>query len=259
MRTLYLFLLWSSVCSVFALDNYPELITDRPDQTESSVVVPHKSLQIETGFVQENKETSIVNEKAFGYNSTLLRYGLLANFELRLGLEYLAYEIESKHTTFSERASGISPLYTGFKVEVAEEDGWRPDVAFLGGMVLPFTAAKEFKTEYSAGDMRFSFSHTLSQRFSVGYNVGVEWDGETAVPGYFYSAVLGVQITDQLGGFVESFGLMPEKGDEEHLLDAGLTYLLSPNFQLDISGGLGLSDNAIDNFISFGFTYRLLN
>ena len=90
-----------------------------------------------------------------------------------------------------------------------------------------------------------SFSHTLSQRFSVGYNVGVEWDGETAVPGYFYSAVLGVQITDQLGGFVESFGLMPEKGDEEHLLDAGLTYLLSPNFQLDISGGLGLSDNAI--------------
>ena len=103
----------SSVCSVFALDNYPELITDRPDQTESSVVVPHKSLQIETGFVQENKETSIVNEKAFGYNSTLLRYGLLANFELRLGLEYLAYEIESKHTTFSERASGISPLYTG--------------------------------------------------------------------------------------------------------------------------------------------------
>jgi hypothetical protein len=31
-----------------------ELVTDRPDQTESAVTVPLNSLQIETGFVYES-------------------------------------------------------------------------------------------------------------------------------------------------------------------------------------------------------------
>lgn len=67
----------------------PDLITDRPDQTESSAIVPLKSLQIETGFVMEKDETDLIKQKSFAYNTTLLRFGLLENLELRLGLEYL--------------------------------------------------------------------------------------------------------------------------------------------------------------------------
>src|SRR3972149_6805763 len=94
-----------------AQEDGAELITDRPDQTESSAVVPLKSLQIETGFIIENKETNIFKSRAFTYNSTLLRYGLVENMELRLGLEYLGEKVKNKNTDNVDTALGLSPLY----------------------------------------------------------------------------------------------------------------------------------------------------
>ncbi|MBS0010502.1 MAG: transporter [Bacteroidales bacterium] len=242
---------------VNAQDEVPELVTDRPDQTESSALVPHKSLQIETGFVLENKETDYFKQMSFAYNTTLLRYGLLENFELRLGMEYLGAEVSIKNTDTTNIFKGLSPIYAGFKVKIADENGWKPEIAFLGALVLPFTAGEDFKPDYSAANIRFSFTHKISNILSLGYNLGAEWDGETAVPGYFYSIALGIGITDKLGMFVEGYGLLAEEGDSEHLLDAGFTYLLLPNFQLDISGGIGVNDSAIDSFLSVGLTYRL--
>ena len=236
-----------------------DLITDRPDQTESSSVVPLRSLQVETGFMLENKETNTFKKQSFAYNTTLLRYGLLENFELRVGLEYLGEELLLKNTNFNSSHSGLSPIYTGFKVKITEEDAWKPEVAFLGGLVLPFPADKSFKPLYTAANLRFAVSHTLSDRISLGYNLGAEWDGQTALPRYFYSVALGVGVTDKLGAFVESYGLIAENGNAEHLVDAGFTFLILPNFQFDVSGGIGLNDDAIDNFVSVGLTYRLPN
>jgi hypothetical protein len=236
-----------------------ELVTDRPDQTESSITVPHKSLQIETGFLMESKVTDVHEFKDFAYNTTLLRYGLQDNFELRVGLEYLASSVKTKSGPVNSTVNvdGFSPLYLGFKVMVREEDGILPEIAFLGGLNLPHTADEEYQTDYSAPSFRFAFSHTLSNMFSLGYNLGAEWDGFTADPEYYYSFVVGAAITENIGGFIETYGTMPEKSPSEHLVDAGLTWLVTPVFQLDISGGLGLNNEAIDNFVSLGFTYRI--
>lgn len=256
MKTLPLLLLLLLASVITAQEKTPDLVTDRPDQTESSVVVPHKSLQIETGFVMEN-DNDFIDQKSYAYNTTLLRYGLLEKLELRLGLEYLGDKMDFNNSDSTYSISGLSPLYTGFKIMIAEEDGWKPEMAFLGGLVLPFTANQDFKPEYTAANMRFSFAHTLSEKLSLGYNLGVEWDGESAIPAYFYSLALGLGLTDNLGMFLESYGLVSDEGDQEHLFDAGFTYLIMPNLQLDISGGIGLNSETINNFISFGFSYRL--
>lgn len=238
--------------NISAQERIPELITDRPDQTESSTTVPLKSLQIETGFLRESKTEFSSLSQSYAYNTSLLRYGLFDNLEFRLGWEYLG---EKKATNPLLR--GSSPLYTGFKIKINEESGLLPEIAFLGGLVLPFTANTAFKTDQTAGNMRFSMSHTLSEKVSIGYNLGAEWDGNTAIPGYYYSLVFGLAATDKIGIFTEAYGLIPESGQAEHLLDAGFTFLVFSNLQLDLSGGIGLSEAAITNFISFGLTYRL--
>lgn len=257
MKSILLVLLILLVSILKAQDNVTDLITDRPDQTESSAVVPHKSLQIETGFVMENDEDDLYKQNSFAYNTTLFRYGLLNNMELRLGLEYLEDKIEDKNTGVSNTYSGAGPLYTGFKVYIFEEQNWIPEIAFLGGLIFPFSANNNYKTAYSAGNIRFSLSHTLSERFSLGYNIGAEWDGESAAPGYFYSIALGIGLFNNFGIFVESFGIIPEDSNEEHLFDTGFTYLVMSNLQLDISGGIGINNSAIDKFIAFGVSYRL--
>lgn len=251
--TLFLFF----AVALQAQQQVPDLVTDRPDQTESAATVPKHFLQIETGFILENDENEISRNKSFAYSTTLLRYGLWDNFELRLGAAYLGDNVTKKNSDFSQNIAGFSPLHVGFKVKVAEEKGLRPDIAFLGGLELPFTAGSDYKPSYTAATMRFAFSHTLSDRFSLGYNLGAEWDGETAVPGYFYSVALGIGLIENLGMFVESFGAIQEAGTAQHQLDVGFTYLLTPNFQVDISGGIGLNDAAPDNFISFGLSYRI--
>ncbi len=257
MNKLIIILLIITSAYTFSQEVQPELVTDRPDQTESSSVVPHKALQIETGFILENDENDSYKQRTFIYNTTLLRYGLLARMELRLGLAYISQEMKFKNSDSLNLITGFSPLYAGFKISIVEEKGWIPEIAFLGGLLIPVTAHEDFKAPYSAPAMRFAFSHTLSERVSLGYNLGAEWYGETAVPDYFYSIALGVGIIDKIGAFVEAFGFVPEEGRANHLVDGGFTWLVLPNLQFDISGGLGLTKESIDNYLSFGLSYRL--
>lgn len=252
---LCLFLIVISV-SVKAQDAYPGLVTDRPDQTESSAVVPLKAFQIETGFMMETDHTDVFENRSFAWNTTLVRYGLLHNLELRLGMEYLGSHTDHL-ISGSGSASGLGPLYTGLKINVLEEAGAVPEVAFLAGLTLPFLASEAFQPQYTAPDMRIAVSHTLSEMLSLAYNLGAEWDGDSAVPGYFYSAALGIGVTGNLGMFVETYGLLYGDGDAEHMLDAGFTYLVLPDLQVDLSAGIGINEHAIDNFISFGLSYRI--
>ena len=60
-----------------------------------------------------------------------------------------------------------------------------------------------------------------------------------------------------MSAFVESYGTIPERDDNEYLADAGITFLIMNNLQFDLSGGIGLNKAATDNFISFGISCRL--
>jgi hypothetical protein len=73
-----------------------------------------------------------------------------------------------------------------------------------------------------------------------------------------YAANLGIGIMGNLGGFVELYGDAGLSASKMPItaFDAGLTYLLFDNFQLDVSGGLGLSDAADDWIVGAGVSYR---
>lgn len=244
--------------TTFAQSDNSELTTDRPDQTESSSVVPLHFFQIESGFIMEMDETDASKQKSYTCNTSLLRYGLLKNFEVRLGISYLEDQTADKiNQDQTIKNIGLSPLYTGFKVKIADEKTWLPEIAFLGALVLPLTAAEEFKTEYIGPNMRFSFSHTLSDKLSLGYNLGAEWDGNNSEPGYFYSLVIGLNLGGKIGMFAESYGIIKNNDGPEHMLDAGFTYLILDNLQLDLSSGLGINEAATDYFISCGVSFRL--
>ncbi|APD07242.1 hypothetical protein UJ101_01731 [Flavobacteriaceae bacterium UJ101] len=236
-------------------EGYGTIITDRPDQTESPSIVPKGFLQVETGaFYTENEEEGVKNE-IMTYNTTLLRYGISKNMELRLGLNY-----DEDKTKFNGReiakSSGFSPLYAGFKIHVVEEKGIVPQIGFLGGLILPFTAAEAFKPEKTGFTGRFAFTHTLSDRSSLSYNLGAEWNGDETGATYQYTAVYGYSFTDKWGGFVEVYGDLPEDRTATHYWDCGVTYLLKDNIQLDVSGGTGFG-NEQNVYISGGVSFRL--
>ena len=98
--------------------------------------------------------------------------------------------------------------------------------------------------------------HTLSERFTLAYNVGAEWDGETPSTTFIYTLTSGYSITRKLGVYVEFYGFAPQQQATDHRFDGGFTFLINQNIMVDVSGGFGLTENAPANYLSLGFSYR---
>jgi hypothetical protein len=88
---------------------------------------------------------------------------------------------------------------------------------------------------------------------------GINWDGFSPNPTTGYTLAFGYAITDQLNCYVEPYGFLTNNGEELHLVNGGFTYLVNDNFQLDLTGGFGLNEEAPDNFISCGASFLLFN
>ena len=237
------------------------LITDRPDATESPTVIPRGFLQIETGGFYEKGEDSGLKIENYTYNTTLLRYGLLKNVELRVGWDISKTEFSSELADDNPdflSLNGFSPLLTGVKIGIAEEKGWLPEIGFLGHIYLPFTASSDYKPETTGVDFRFSFAHTLSNKSAIAYNLGAAWRDDSPEANYEYTIAYGYSITDNFGIYTELYGDFPENNKANHLWDAGITYLITDNLQLDATVGSGITDGQ-DILLSAGASIRLPN
>ncbi len=244
-----IFLLLAINISSFAQEPMPDLATDRPDQTEASSVVPHKHIQLESGFIYEftNKLQDNIT-----YNTSLFRYGLLKQAELRFQADYTGIKYKGGDTL----VNGLAPLKLGTKIYITDENGLLPQIAVIIGFSLPNTGKKSFQLPYTTPGFRIAASHTVTEMFSVGYNLGAEWGGSELFPDYFYSLVGAFSVTNRLCAFIEGYGYLPEIGGGSMLCDGGLTYKITPNFQLDVSGGLGITKDAPDGFVNAGFSWR---
>ncbi len=236
--------------------NLGALTTDRPDQTESPSPIAKGYLQIETGAFYEDAGENLFKQKTTTYNTTLLRYGLLDNLELRIGWDFAETRTEINGTELDDVASGLSPLLAGFKIGVTEEKGVLPEIGFLAHLYLPFSAGTDFRPETTGADFRLSFAHTLSKKSSLAYNIGAAWGDDSSEVAYVYTLVYGYSITDNLGVYAELYGDFPEDNKANHLWDAGLTYLLSDSIQLDATVGSGISEGQ-NLLLSAGASVRL--
>lgn len=239
-------------------DTFEPLITDRPDATESPNALARGFLQIETGAAFETFKDASIETEHLTYNTTLLRYGLLNNLELRIGWDFVEGRNKVNGTTLDDVTSGFNPLLFGFKTHIAKENGWFPDIGFLGHLYLPFTAGTDYKPETTGVDFRFAFTHTISDNSSLSYNLGAEWGNDSPEAAYIYTIAYGYGITEKLGVYVELYGDLPENSKSNHLWDGGLTYLVSNNLQLDATVGSSITKGQ-DLLISAGFSLRIPN
>ena len=245
-----------------------ELVTDRPDATESSSTVAPGYYQLETGFTHFEHNDKGDGVEGHGVAESLLRIGLVEDWELRLG--YGGYQWERAHSSGgpTDDDDGSADPEIGFKVKLAEEEGMMPEMAFMSHLSLP-AGKSPFTSHRADPSYRFAFSHTLSEKYSLGYNLGQAWATEEDALGdrdtrsaFQYTVALGMAIDETTGMFVEFFGDIPTGSGgvgPANTLDGGFTWLLADNVQLDLAAGVGLSDSADDWFIGTGISIRLPN
>jgi len=153
-------------------------------------------------------------------------------------------------------ASGLPPLLLGVKLDIAEEEGCMPEIALIGHVFPIFSASTDFRPETTGIDFRFSLSHTLSEKSSIGYNIGAQWGNDSPEAAAIYTVAYGYSLSDKFGFYAELYGDLPEDSSANHYWDAGFTYLPCKDLQFDIYAGTSIT-NGQDLLLGMGLSYRM--
>jgi hypothetical protein len=224
--------------------------TDRPDQTETPVIVPSGIFQAETGFLHKKTD---VHEHEYQLPETLFKIGLTDKLELRLITTLLHSKMPDSTIT------GLEPVIAGFKLHLYNGEGLLPETSVIVHLQLPKVAAKELQLTYLAPEIRLLFENGINNNIDIGYNAGISWDDETGNPEYAYTFAPDFKINDKLSAYVESFGYFPEKKHADYWTDGGFKYLITKDIQVDISAGYEVSSHNKhhQNYEAVGFSFRI--
>ncbi len=234
-----------------------DMITDRPDMTESPNTVKPGTVQVETGAMLEMYTINIdkidMNAKVMSLPSTLFRVGVFSFMELRLGTSYIT-------TSFDAIPE---------KIEMSHFSAYDVSVKFNildGGFGLGFLAGCELNNANLGGETSspnpyaiIAASHDVTDGWSMGYNAGIYFSGFNVDNGdfdnAFWSASSNFKINDKVGAFVELYYELAHGFNYNLFYDNGITYKVSENVQLDFS--LGTSFLERYNFYSCGVSWLI--
>ena len=224
-----------------------QIVTDRPDQTESSSTVPKGSLQIESGifigYEGENKEST----RQLLLPTNLFRYGITNWIEIRVLNQFESLNLKDKNL------NGISDLEIGTKIQLLKNDDTNTEIAFLTHLILPI-GTKELTSEKFGCNSKLSISHRITDNIGLGYNLGYNYFGE-GNGDFTYSISLGAGINSKVGIYIEPYGEIANMDNFIANFDTGLTYLVNNNLQFDFSFGTGINQRM--NYMSVGCSWLI--
>jgi hypothetical protein len=222
-----------------------EISTDRPDFVESSEVVPH--VQVETGFNSSLDKHGSVQTRTLT-TPTLVRAALSRTFELRLETDGFT---DAKTTDgASASAQGMADTSIGIKWHFQDgEEGGPPSAAWLADIEAPSGSAA-FRGVGWRPSVRLVVEWTLPEEFSIGLMPGLKLDrtddGHEFANGLL-AVVVGNGFAPHWDAFVELAAqqiVARRYGGNIVTFDAGIAHRLTPDFQIDASLFIGLTDAA---------------
>ena len=238
------------------------MATDRPGLgSDAPITVPKGYLQLEAGFQMDRDRRRQggfdLDETVWAYPTSLLRYGILDNWEFRVSFDVLSVESQLVNRSLLRTEHGLSPLTLGTKVSLTDEKGWIPDMALQLGLSIASTGSESFRNRFTQPVISWLMTKSITDKLGLTINLGSSWQDDSPAANYNYAASFDMSLQDKLGVFLEFYGFMPESDTNTHLVNYGLTYLLNPELQLDVSSGVGLSGAATDYFIGLGISGRI--
>ncbi len=240
-----------------------DMSTDRPDLTESPYTVDagHIQLEIETAsYTRDEVERfgGVVRMESVGLIGLNAKVGLLPSVDLHLGPGAPRWdEVDAPDSSlfFSRESSGITDLVARVKWNLWGNDGGPTAMALMPFLKLP-TGSDELGNGEVEGGLIVPLAVALPGGAGLGAMAEVDWltdgDGSGHHAEWVTTATVGRPLAGDLGGFLEIAATFPPRreGPRVATFDAGLTYGVTPDLQLDGGVMLGLSE-AADGFTIF--------
>jgi hypothetical protein len=223
-----------------------KIATDRPDVTNSSLVVPAGSLQIENGVNFSMR----AGDRFVDGTNTRLRAGI-ANC-----LEFLVDTPTYFANVRSSEKSGFSDVAPALKWQISPIPG-KVDLSAVFGVALP-TGSVGIAGRGAQLYLQFPWSWELRSGWGLSgmFTEFFRPTDPTSKRITETTFVIEKEVTERASLFVEYVGDYPQNGNPAQLLNSGGLYRLSPNQQLDFHLGLGLNHNAPSHIVGVGYSVR---
>jgi hypothetical protein len=232
---------------------YPKLVklivTDRPSFTTGPVLMDPDTWQLELGYTFRDGAGG-TNEDVGTFPETLLRYGLDEEWELRFG--WGGYDF------VDDADDNAGDTSIGFKYALGDQLVENVSLVLITTVSLPTGSGEsELDPQWLIG-----WERPLDDQTTLAGNIGIGAPTDEITGNRFGQGIFSVMcsriLNDETTGFAEYYTNFPAADDEdaEHVLQAGVMYLLNPDTQLDARAGVGLNNQADDWFIGAGFSHR---
>jgi hypothetical protein len=244
-----------------------DLSTDRPDTTESPYTVDkgHYQIEIEPLSWSRNDDQDVKTTSIGGsYN---LKFGIANNMDLQLVLSPYNH-IKTEVAGSDDSIHGVGNTDIRLKINI-----WGNDAGDTAFALMPFITVPTDDSNLDPLDddhNEFGLIAPLSFSLPNDWNAAVmleldrvrnaDDDGYALV--WVQSATASHSISGNLSGFVElvnsynSDDSAAAGDDDEAYFDAGLTYALADNMQLDVGTNLGLNSDSEDMRFFVGFSLK---
>ena len=220
--------------------------TDRPDVTNSSIVVPVGSVQNENGIdTSRDRGANIIN----GGNSRW-RLGIAPCLEVLVDLPTYV-------TTFRGAGpSGFGDVVPAVKWQLSPLPG-RFDVSVTAGAALP-TGATAIAGSGVQPYLQIPWSIALGGGWALtGMETSFFTPASDARFTYQSTLVVEKEIAERSFLFVEYVGDFPNVSRNSQLINSGGGYRINNHHQIDFHFGIGLDRNAPNYTFGVGYSFRL--
>ncbi len=223
-----------------------DIATDRPDVTNSSLVVPFDSLQLENGV----NWTRGLGTDALDGTNTRMRFGLGSCTEILVDLPDF---IE----TYSGRGpTGFSAMSPGIKHQI----DWLPEemsLSAVAGVATP-GAARSVSRDGFAPYLQFPWSVEVADKWSVNGMLTVYWPSNRT-PGAAKSegtVSLERELDPRSDLFAEFISDEHSGATASHSFNFGGSYRTTRTQQFDFHLGFGVGSNFAARFVGLGYSLR---
>ena len=222
--------------------------TDRPDVTNSSLVVPQGSLQNENGI---NLSQPSAGGHEFDGTNSRWRLGIAPCLEVLVDLPSYLAPIDSR------LPAGFTNVTPAIKWQISPAPG-KIDLSATFGAGLP-TGNRAITGPGVQPYIQFPWSWTIGGGWSINgmlTNFFVPADPGNAVTTET-TFVLEREFGEKSFLFVEYIGDFHLGGGPSNLLNFGGGYRVTPTQQVDFHIGIGLNDNAPAYIVGIGYSFRV--
>ena len=227
-----------------------EIATDRPDVTNSSLVVPVGSLQGENGI----NSTGHGPERTFDGTNSRLRLGVAPCLEILVDLPNYVGGFQGAPD------SGFSNVVPAVKWQLNSlPESW--NLSVTAGAGLP-TGATKIAGLGVQPYLQFPWSHELGNGWGTSGMLTTFFFPSDPLNHETTEATFAIEkkLSERISLFVEYVGDFPSRGSNvEPVQCFGGEYLLTRTQQVDFHVAFGLNRNSPEYIVGIGYSWRLDN